>query len=152
MVSIWKSRALLTDNWQLAAGYTYTQTQYVSDANAAREGEDFDRKKPRQLFKLSTIYTLPGELQRWRVGVMSINKAASAPREGRRYGLEKRAGFVHRGWFGSRLQGQRATGLAGQRQQPVRSCVLQQRGQWGYSPYDIYGDPRNMKLTARYSF
>ncbi len=58
----------LTDNWQLAAGYTYTQTKYVSDANAAREGEDFDRKKPRQLFKLSTIYNLPGELQRWRVG------------------------------------------------------------------------------------
>lgn len=28
----------LTDNWQLAGGYTYTQTQYVSDANAAREG------------------------------------------------------------------------------------------------------------------
>ncbi len=22
----------------------------------------------------------------------------------------------------------------------------------GYNPYDIYGDPRNLKLTARYSF
>ncbi|WP_371106469.1 hypothetical protein [Pseudomonas sp. CFII64] len=22
----------------------------------------------------------------------------------------------------------------------------------GYDPYDIYGDPRNFKLTARYSF
>ncbi|MFP3335681.1 TonB-dependent siderophore receptor, partial [Pseudomonas sp. SIMBA_064] len=58
----------LTDNWQLAAGYTYTQTKYVNDANKAREGEDFDRAKPRQLFKLSTIYNLPGELQRWRIG------------------------------------------------------------------------------------
>lgn len=58
----------LTPNWQVGAGYTYSQTKFLKDANKAKEGSKFDSDLPEHLFKLSTTYTLPGELNQWRVG------------------------------------------------------------------------------------
>ncbi len=58
----------ITPDWQLSAGYTYVEATYKKDANKANEGKLFDTDQPRHLFKLATTYTLPGELDRWRVG------------------------------------------------------------------------------------
>ncbi|WP_437879785.1 TonB-dependent siderophore receptor [Pseudomonas sp. LRF_L74] len=58
----------LTANWELAAGYTFTEAKYKKDSNAANVGNLFDTDIPRHLFKLSSTYTLPGALNRWRVG------------------------------------------------------------------------------------
>ncbi|MBW7899893.1 MAG: TonB-dependent siderophore receptor [Rhodocyclaceae bacterium] len=59
----------LSPNWNLAAGYTYTDAKYIRNAaNTALEGTRFDTAFPEHLFKLSTLYRLPGNLNQWRVG------------------------------------------------------------------------------------
>lgn len=143
----------LTDNWQLAAGYTYTQTQYVSDANAAREGEDFDRKKPRQLFKLSTLYTLPGELQRWRIGgdVYQQSRIRTSGGTGDSAWKNQQGSYTVVGLVAGYKASEQLDlqlNVNNLFDRTYYSSVA--NGAW--SPYDIYGDPRNFKLTARYSF
>lgn len=58
----------LTPGWQVMAGYTFNQSKYVKDSDAGPAGTRYDTQSPRHLFKLSTIYTLPGALNQWRVG------------------------------------------------------------------------------------
>lgn len=48
--------------WQLSAGYTYASTRDRSTDTA------YSSITPKHLLKLSTAYTLPGELSQWRVG------------------------------------------------------------------------------------
>lgn len=143
----------LTENWQLAGGYTYTQTKYVSDTNATLEGQDFNRRLPRQLFKLSTIYTLPGDLQRWRIGgdVYQQSQIRTSGGSGttawqNRQGSYTVAGLVAGYKASEQLDLQLNLNNLFDRTYYVSIA------NGGYDPYDIYGDPRNMKLTARYSF
>ncbi len=143
----------LTENWQLAGGYTYTQTKYVSDTNATLEGQDFNRRLPRQLFKLSTIYTLPGDLQRWRIGgdVYQQSQILTSGGSGttawqNRQGSYTVAGLVAGYKASEQLDLQLNVNNLFDRTYYVSIA------NGGYDPYDIYGDPRNMKLTARYSF
>lgn len=58
----------VTENLQMMAGYTYVDAKYKHDSNEDNVGKPFDPSKPRHLFKLATSYTLPGELDKWRVG------------------------------------------------------------------------------------
>ncbi|MEN5148827.1 TonB-dependent siderophore receptor [Pseudomonas orientalis] len=143
----------LTDNWQLAAGYTYTQTRYVSDANAAREGEDFDREKPRQLFKLSTIYSLPGELQRWRVGgdVYQQSRIRTAGGAGATAWKNQQGSYTVVGLVAG-YKASEQLDLQVNLNNLFDRVYYSSVADGAYSPYDIYGDPRNVKLTARYSF
>ena len=143
----------LTENWQLAGGYTYTQTKYVSDTNATLEGQDFNRRLPRQLFKLSTIYTLPGDLQRWRIGgdVYQQSQIRTSGGSGttawqNRQGSYTVAGLVAGYKASEQLDLQLNLNNLFDRTYYVSIA------NGGYDPYDIYGDPRNMKLTAHYSF
>ena len=143
----------LTENWQLAAGYTYTQTKYVNDANATLEGQDFNRRLPRQLFKLSTIYSLPGNLQRWRIGgdVYQQSQIRTAGGSGssawqNRQGSYTVAGLVAGYKASEQLDLQFNVNNLFDRTYYVSIA------NGGYEPYDVYGDPRNFKLTARYSF
>ncbi|WP_225579287.1 TonB-dependent siderophore receptor [Pseudomonas sp. PDM14] len=71
----------LTENWQLSAGYTYVEAKYKKDSNKANEGKLFDPDQPRHLFKLSTTYHLPGDLNKWRVGG-SLNSQNAIYNEG----------------------------------------------------------------------
>ncbi|UCJ17879.1 TonB-dependent receptor [Pseudomonas sp. MM211] len=58
----------LMPNWEVAAGYTYTQAKYKQDSDPSNVGRLFDTDVPRHLFKLSTYYRLPGDLSRWKIG------------------------------------------------------------------------------------
>ncbi|WP_437883745.1 TonB-dependent siderophore receptor [Pseudomonas sp. LRF_L74] len=58
----------LSENWQFSAGYTFVEAKYKKDTNKANEGKLFDTDQPRHLFKVSTTYQLPGNLDKWRVG------------------------------------------------------------------------------------
>ncbi|NMZ09351.1 TonB-dependent siderophore receptor [Pseudomonas proteolytica] len=143
----------LTENWQLAAGYTYTQTKYVNDANATLEGQDFNRRLPRQLFKLSTIYSLPGDLQLWRIGgdVYQQSQIRTAGGSGssawqNRQGSYTVAGLVAGYKASEQLDLQFNVNNLFDRTYYVSIA------NGGYEPYDVYGDPRNFKLTARYGF
>ena len=143
----------LTDNWQLAAGYTYTQTQYVSDANAALEGEDFDRKKPRQLFKLATIYNLPDELQRWRIGgdVYQQSRIRTSGGTGATAWKNQQGSYTVVGLVAG-YKASEQLDLQLNVNNLFDRTYYSSVANGAYSPYDIYGDPRNLKLTARYSF
>ncbi|WP_455826341.1 TonB-dependent siderophore receptor [Pseudomonas graminis] len=143
----------LTDNLQLAAGYTYTQTKYVSDANAAREGEDFDRKKPRQLFKLSTLYTLPAGMQRWRVGgdVYQQSKIRTSGGTGTTAWKNQQGSYTVVGLVAG-YKASEQLDLQLNLNNLFDRTYYSSVANGAYSPYDIYGDPRNVKLTARYSF
>ena len=143
----------LSENWQLAGGYTYTQTKYVNDATATLEGQDFNRRLPRQLFKLSTLYTLPGDLQRWRIGgdVYQQSQIRTAGGSGtsawhNRQGSYTVAGLVAGYKASEQLDLQVNVNNLFDRTYYVSIA------NGGYEPYDVYGDPRNFKLTARYSF
>ncbi len=143
----------VTDNLQLSAGYTYTQTKYVSDATASREGQDFDRAKPRQLFKLSTIYTLPGELERWRIGgdVYQQSRIRTSGGTGATAWKNQQGSYTVVGL----VAGYKATeqlDLQLNVNNLFDRTYYSSVANGGYSPYDIYGDPQNMKLTAKYSF
>lgn len=143
----------LTDNWQLAAGYTYTQTKYVNDANKAREGEDFDRAKPRQLFKLSTIYNLPGELQRWRIGgdIYQQSRIRTSGGAGATAWQNQQGSYTVVGLVAG-YKASEQLDLQVNVNNLFDRTYYSSVANGGWSPYDIYGDPRNVKLTARYSF
>ncbi|MDR0278042.1 MAG: TonB-dependent receptor [Paucimonas sp.] len=53
------------DGWNLSAGYTYSDPEYVAGNN---KGNDYYTRIPRRLLKVSSDYRLPGVLDRWRVG------------------------------------------------------------------------------------
>ncbi|WP_454254595.1 hypothetical protein [Pseudomonas sp. Marseille-Q8238] len=56
--------ALATD-WNLSAGYTYTQSKYIA---GSQKGEDYSSLAPRHLFKIATDYRFSGILNKARVG------------------------------------------------------------------------------------
>ena len=59
----------LTPRWQIGAGYTYADTRYVRDTNAANVGRRFTTgTNPQSMLKLSTNYRFGGDWQRWRAG------------------------------------------------------------------------------------
>ena len=59
---------LITEDWRVFAGYTYINAKYLEDSTGGKAGDRYGRDKPQHLLTLSTVYTLPGDLNRWRVG------------------------------------------------------------------------------------
>ncbi|WYX61032.1 hypothetical protein WJ967_30360 [Achromobacter xylosoxidans] len=77
----------LTPGWQVMAGYTYNQSTYLKDSENGPAGTRYDTQTPRHLFKLSTMVTLPGALNAWRVGGavrLQVRSACRATTCGRR--------------------------------------------------------------------
>ncbi|MGP9652839.1 TonB-dependent siderophore receptor [Halomonas sp. AOP35-4E-18] len=56
----------LTPRWDIYAGYTYTDTEYLRDPD--NQGEVFSSITPSHLLKAWTNYTLPWQEDRWSVG------------------------------------------------------------------------------------
>jgi outer membrane receptor for ferric coprogen and ferric-rhodotorulic acid len=143
----------ITPHWQVGAGFSYTETKYVKDAIASRVGTSFDTRNPTQLFKLTTLYKLQGDLQAWRVGG-SVYQQSRIYTEGTNNGVK---------W--QNAQGAYAVLdlVVGYRVSKAMDVQLNVNNVFdrtyyrnvsagSYSPYDIYGDPRNFKLTAKYNF
>jgi iron complex outermembrane receptor protein/outer membrane receptor for ferric coprogen and ferric-rhodotorulic acid len=61
----------VTPGWEVALGYTFNNSKDKS------EGTVFSTVTPRHLFKLSTAYTLPGSLSRWRVGGNAVVQSST---------------------------------------------------------------------------
>lgn len=60
-------------DWQITAGYTYVDTEYLRDrtrtgAASVNEGKSFRTTTPEHLFRVWSDYKLPGELSAWSVG------------------------------------------------------------------------------------
>lgn len=144
----------LTPNWQFTAGYTFAEAKYRKDSTADNEGELFDTDIPRHQFKLTTMYTLPGDLHRWRIGG-NLYHQSSTYNEGTTAGQNWK--IVQDGY---NLVGLMA-GYKASEQLDLRFAVnnlldkkyYQTIGQnissW---PTTFYGAPRNLQLSATYRF
>ncbi|HSX71637.1 MAG TPA: TonB-dependent siderophore receptor, partial [Pseudomonas sp.] len=139
----------LTPNWQVAAGYTFAETKYVKDANAANEGRLFDTDIPRHLFKASTTYNLPGELNRWRVGG-SLYHQNTIYNKGTGYYIEQEAyslvdlmlGFKPTDQLDVRLN---LNNVFDKTYYNVISSSVT-------TPSSVYGEPRNLTMSMKYDF
>ena len=139
----------LTPNWELAAGYTFAEAKYVQDANEANEGRLFDTDIPRHLFKMSTSYTLPGQFDQWRVGA-SLYHQNRIYNKGTTYMIEQDGytlvdfmlGFRPTEHIDARLNLNNAFDKKYYNSLSSNATV----------PSNVYGDPRNLMLSVKYTF
>lgn len=145
----------LTENWQVGGGYTYARTHTIKDtANPQKVNKQYDTDTPEHLFKLTTRYNLQGPLEKFRVGgniswqSRMYNDIALA--DGSSYRLQQGAYAV-------------TDLMAGYRVNQHLDLQLNANNIFDRSYYssisnsvdyggDSYGNPRNMMLTAKYSF
>ncbi|MDM0005756.1 TonB-dependent siderophore receptor [Variovorax sp. J22G73] len=143
----------LTPQWQIGAGYTYSDTRYVRDATASRIGQRFSTATPQNMLKFSTMYRFSGEWSRWRVGG-SVNWQSRAYNDG------TTAGYAWRNQQGSYAVTEVVVGYRATPKLDIQlnvSNLFDKRyyqaigysTQWGT---DVYGEPRKLKLTAKYTF
>lgn len=143
----------ITPNWQVSVGYTVAIARYRKDANESNVGELFDTDTPRHLFKLSTMYRLPGALQGWRIG-------GSIYRQGAIYNKGTTSGVP----FRITQDAYTITDLViGWQPTPKLDMQLNINNLFDKKyynalsgsvsfPSNVYGEPRNVMLTARYQF
>ncbi len=143
----------ITPNWQVSAGYTVAIARYRKDANASNVGALFDTDTPRHLFKLSTMYRMSGPLQGWRIGG-SIYHQDAIYNEGTTSGVPFR---ISQGSYTitDLVVGWQATPKLDM--QLNINNVFDKKYYNALSgsvnfPSNVYGDPRNMMLSARYQF
>lgn len=139
----------LTPAWQVAAGYTYTEIKYIKDSNKNNEGKNFDTDLPKQLFKMTSTYTLPGDLDRWRVGA-SLYRQSKVYNKGSTYYIEQKAynlvdlmlGYHPSEHLETQLNFNNVFDKRYYRNitdSPVRA-------------ESVYGEPRNLMLGVKYTF
>lgn len=145
----------LTPDWEIGAGYTFAQAKYKSDADKNKEGRLFDTDIPRHMFKLSTTYHLPGQLDQWRVGgnlysQSSIFNKGSSSTYGN-YHIDQGAYAILGLMAGYRVSDSLDTQLnINNVFDRTYYTGLAMNNSW--SPYDVYGEPRSFSLSAKYSF
>jgi outer-membrane receptor for ferric coprogen and ferric-rhodotorulic acid len=136
----------LTPNWQIMAGYTYVAAKYTKDADESNIGELFDSDLPRHQFKLSTSYRLPGDFSRWRLGgnVYAQNSIKSSDDQ-----RIQQSGYAIVGISGSYLFDEHVE---------VRLNINNLFDKHYYRSIgwttggNVFGAPRNVMLTAKYTF
>ncbi|WP_411388697.1 TonB-dependent siderophore receptor [Pseudomonas sp. MPB23] len=145
----------LTENWQVGGGYTYARTHTIKDdANPQKVNKQFDTDTPEHLFKLTTRYNFQGPLERLRVGgniswqSRMYNDIALA--DGSTYRLKQGAYAVTDLMAGYKVNDHldlqlNANNIFDRR---YYSAIANSASYGG----DSYGNPRNMMLTAKYSF
>lgn len=68
---------LVTEDWRVFAGYTYVEAKYVEDSTGGKAGDRYGRDKPQHMLTLSTVYTLPDDYNKWRVGASARVQSAT---------------------------------------------------------------------------
>lgn len=143
----------ITPNWQVGAGYTVAIARYRKDATASNIGKLFDTDTPRHLFKLSTMYRLTGDLQRWRIG-------GSVYRQGSIYNQGTTSGVPFRITQSTYAVVDLVVGWQATPKLDLRLNINNVFDKKYYNalsgsvsfPSNVYGDPRNLMLSARYQF
>ncbi|CAM3946593.1 Ferric-pseudobactin BN7/BN8 receptor [Pseudomonas reidholzensis] len=145
----------LTDNWQIGAGYTYTRLHTIKDdASPEKVNQRYDTDTPEHMFKLSTVYHFQGPLEKLRVGgnvywqSRMYNDFSVA--DGSNYRLEQGAYAVTDLMAGYRVN-QHLDLQLNANNIFDRTYYSSISSSWQYGG-DTYGTPRNMMVTAKYSF
>ncbi|MGB5954233.1 TonB-dependent siderophore receptor [Pseudomonas sp.] len=139
----------LTAQWQVGAGYTYTKTKYLSDSNPDNVGHSFDTDLPRHQFKLTSSYAFSGPLERWRVGgtfygqntIYNKDEGYKVKQTGYTL-LDLMIGFKPTDKIDARLN------LNNVFDKKYYSSITDDP----WRAENIYGDPRNLMLSVKYSF
>ncbi|WP_129973641.1 MULTISPECIES: TonB-dependent siderophore receptor [unclassified Pseudomonas] len=145
----------LTDNWQIGGGYTYARTHTIKDeANPQNVNKQFDTDTPEHLFKLTTRYNFQGPLEKLRVGG-NISWQSRMYNDielldGGNYRLKQGAYAVTDLMAGYRVNDNLDLQLNANNifDRKYYSTIANSVSYGG----DSYGTPRNMMLTAKYTF
>lgn len=139
----------LTENWQMAASYTYNTAERIKDTTYSpigsfTKGKRYGTNLPANLFKLTTSYRLPGALDQWRVGGAMRTQSQTYTQ----YGLEQ-GGYTLYDLF-TRYDVthdlQVNFSLNNVFDKRYYSSISSTTGS------NFFGDPRNFAVTARYAF
>ena len=145
----------VTENWQVGGGYTYARTHTIKDAaNPQNVNQQFDTDTPEHLFKLTTRYQFQGPLEKLRVGgnvswqSRMYNDVALL--DGGSYRLKQGAYAVTDLMAGYRVNKDLDVQLNANNifDRKYYSTIANSVSYGG----DVYGTPRNLMLTAKYSF
>ncbi|VVP86745.1 Ferric-pseudobactin BN7/BN8 receptor [Pseudomonas fluorescens] len=145
----------LTENWQIGGGYTYARTHTIKDAaNPQNVNQRFDTDIPEHMFKLSSTYRFQGALKDLRVGgnvswqSRLYNDVELA--DGSSYRLEQGAYAVTDLMAGYQVNRNLDLQLNANNifDRKYYSSIATTADYGG----DSYGTPRNLMLTAKYSF
>lgn len=144
----------ITPTWQIGAGYTFVDAKYITDSNKAREGEPFDSRTPKHLFKVSTSYQLPGQFSQWRVSGNVYRQSGiyhKGSTNGQAWRNEQKSYVLLDLGAGYRVNAHldvqfNVTNVFDK----VYYKAISSDPEWW--PMEAYGDPRKFKVTARYTF
>ncbi|POG10242.1 TonB-dependent receptor [Pseudomonas putida] len=145
----------LTPNWQIGGGYTYARAHTIKDAaNPANVNQRFDTDTPEHMFKLNTVYHFQGPLEKLRVGgniswqSRIYNDFTVA--DGSEYRLVQGAYAVTDLMAGYRVSQHLDLQLNAHNvfDRKYYSAVASSVDYGG----DTWGAPRNLMMTAKYSF
>ncbi len=145
----------LTENWQVGGGFTYARTHTVKDpASPAKVNKQYDTDTPERLFKVTTRYNFQGPLEKLRVGgnlswqsrmyndIALTNGSTYRLQQGAYAVTDLMAGYKVNQHLDLQLN---ANNIFDRR---YYSSIANSASYGG----DAYGNPRNMMLTAKYSF
>lgn len=142
-------------NWEVGAGYTYARTHYLKDAsNPQNENQQFDTDMPEHLFKVTTSYRFQGPLKKLRVGgnvywqSRMYNDVTTA--DGSVYRLQQGGYAVTDLMAGYRVNEHldlqvNANNIFDRKYYSAISSSIEYGG-------DVYGAPRNVMVTGKYTF
>ncbi|MDT9674433.1 TonB-dependent siderophore receptor [Pseudomonas lini] len=137
------------DRLQLLAGYTYTQTKVLEDADASQDGVSYNSYVPRHLLRVWGDYALSGPLERVTVGA-GVNAQSSnyrvSPSSGKNI---TQAGYaVWNGRVGYRIDDTWSVALNGNNLFDKRYYATIGSEGWG----NFYGEPRNFVMSVKADF
>ncbi|WP_024929230.1 TonB-dependent receptor [Methylophilus sp. OH31] len=141
----------LQPNWQVGAGYTYTNTEYIKD-DSYDKGDRFNTLSPEHMFKLTTVYRLLGDWSNWRVG-------ANVYRQSRIYMTASEAGTTDDVEQKAYTLVDMIVGYKASKNLDLQlniNNLLDKTYYRGVSSanwaWESYGEPRSARITAKYTF
>ncbi|RKF17615.1 TonB-dependent receptor [Altericroceibacterium spongiae] len=146
----------LAAGWQIGTGYTYSRTEYRKDANPDRIGTQYDTGVPEHLFKLNSTYRLPGKLDDWRIGAnlswQSETHYLIAPLTGSTQVRHQQDGYWLAGLIAEYAPGERFSLQANVNNLFDKTYYLAISDDVYWGATELYGAPRNFKLTMRLKY
>lgn len=134
----------LTPDWQLSASYTFVYS--VVEKDPSKEGMLFQPEQPKHLFKLATNYTLPGDLNQWRVGADFSAQSATFRKVGN--GTSDQSGYSVTGLMAGYRFNEHWDGR-------VNLNNVFDKKYWQGIPTSggggVYGDPRNVMFSLKWT-
>ena len=137
------------DRLQLLAGYTYTQTKVLEDADATQDGLSYNSYVPRHLLRVWADYTLSGPLERVTVGA-GVNAQSRNYRVSPISGNDiSQSGYaIWNGRIGYRIDDTWSVALNGNNLFDKRYYATV--GTEGFG--NFYGEPRNLVMSLKADF